>query len=472
MKSFVFMLLSAAFCGTLAASLAADEMAWQAAAEDPAAAKLARPSAVQYRWQEQERGMFIQLDPATLQGREYDDGTTPLKDICFEKLDTDEWVRAAKAWGAGEIIFMLAHSGGFCMWPSKTTEYHIGNTAYKGGQGDVVKEFAASCRKAGLNMGFFCWSQHPMAEAADAHTVAYTKLFQPKTRAESNAVLATRIREISERLGADRITEVWVDQPIKADFEQVAKECLPNAVLFAVGCRHPLPTIRWVGNEQGKVADPCWSVTSRARLETPAASQFDADERQKQSAADNPDGDYWAPLEADVPLHNHYWHMRPGALEHRRSVAELMACYIQSCGRNSFLLLNCAPQADGSIHPDDMKRYEEFGAAIDKTFGHPAAVLERKTGLDATLSLPKPTRVAYTDLWEDYRYGHRIRSYRIEGLEADSGRWIPMASGTAVGRRKIDPVQGNPEVTAVRLIVDGNVGTPMIRRLAIHPVAD
>ena len=74
------------------------------------------------------------------------------------------------------------------------------------------------------------------------------------------------------------------------------------------------------------------------------STQFEADANQTE-VADNPDGDYWAPDEADVPLHNHYWHMRPGALENRRSVDELLDCYIQSVGRNSFLLLNCAPQA-------------------------------------------------------------------------------------------------------------------------------
>jgi len=35
--------------------------------------ELATPSPVQYRWQEQERIMFIHYRPATWQGREYDD---------------------------------------------------------------------------------------------------------------------------------------------------------------------------------------------------------------------------------------------------------------------------------------------------------------------------------------------------------------------------------------------------------------
>ncbi len=41
------------------------QMTWDQAIADPAAAHLARPSQVQYDWQEMERAMFIQLDPAT-----------------------------------------------------------------------------------------------------------------------------------------------------------------------------------------------------------------------------------------------------------------------------------------------------------------------------------------------------------------------------------------------------------------------
>lgn len=66
-------------------------------------------------WQEQDLAMFIQLDPATHQQREYDDGSTPMEELTFENLDVNQWCQAAKAFGAKEIVFMLAHSGGFCM---------------------------------------------------------------------------------------------------------------------------------------------------------------------------------------------------------------------------------------------------------------------------------------------------------------------------------------------------------------------
>ena len=60
-----------------------------------AAAPLPTPSPQQYVYHEQERIAFVCLDPATWQGREYDNHSTPLGQIKLPKLDTDQWCRAA-----------------------------------------------------------------------------------------------------------------------------------------------------------------------------------------------------------------------------------------------------------------------------------------------------------------------------------------------------------------------------------------
>ena len=142
-----------------------------------------------------------------------------------------------------------------------------------------------------------------------------------------------------------------------------------------------------------------------------------------------------------------------------------MECYEKSVGRNSFLILNCAPQADGSVHPDDMKRYEEFGAEIQRRFGRPLGIIQQIAGQEILLDLGSPMEIGYTDLWEDYRYGHRIREYLIEGF--DGKGWIPLSRGTAVGRRKIDPC-ASPPIRQVRVRVLRSVGIPLIRKFQVH----
>ena len=463
-RALALLAATAALAGAATSTRTSTDAEWAAAVADPAGARLARPTKAQFEWQETEMGMFLHLGPPTIQGREYDDGSTPLKSIRFEKLDVDEWCRAAKSFGAGHVLLAAAHSGGFCLWPSKTTNYHIGNTAYKGGGGDIVKELGEACRRHGLKVGFHIWLPRPTAAGQDRNTIDYAKIDVARTWEDSNRLLAARFDELMDRLGPDLVREIWIDQPIKTAIGAQVAARAPNAVIAAVGSRDPLPTVRWPGNERGTVRYPCWSTLNRSQLAQEAPDQYEADRRQAQGVED-PDGDYWAPQEADVPLHDHFWHMRPGALERRRSVETLMDCYEASVGRNSYLLLNCCPQADGSVHPDDLRRYEEFGAEIRRRFGNPHATLERVAGSEAELDLGGRRKVGYVDLWEDYRHGHRIREFVIEGF--DGRKWIPLFEGTAVGRRLL--VRCAPvELTQIRVKVTKSVGTPLIRRLRTH----
>ena len=124
--------------------------------------------------------------------------------------------------------------------------------------------------------------------------------------------------------------------------------------------------------------------------------------------------------------------------------------------------------ADGSVHPDDMKRYQEFGQEIERRFSHPVARVEKVSGNEMVLKLKKPCKIAYTDLWEEYQYGQRIRIYEIEGREAATGKWIKIAEGTSVGRRKIDPITHAAEVDRLKLKVISSVGTPLIRKFQVH----
>ena len=470
MKKTIFTAVLACACivsGVAQTKKRTQDASWESAVNDPAAKYLACPTKVQYDWQEMERAMFIQLDPATIQEGEYDNGTTKMEDIRFEKLDVNQWCKAAKSFGAKEIVFMLAHSGGFCMWPSTTTKYHIGNTPYKGGNGDVVKEFANACRKTGLKAGFYFWMPRPLSVGRDSNTVSYSQLDRVQTWADADKVFKARFHEIMDRLGSDLVTEIWIDQPIRASLGKEIADRAPKAVVAAVGCVDPYPTIRWPGNEQGHVSDPCWSILKKSSIANKPATQFEADKNQIQ-AADDPDGDYWAPHEADTPLHDKFWHFRPDALNHRKSVGQLMDCYLKSVGRNSFLILNCAPMADGSIHPDDMKRYREFGEEIEHRFGHPVACVEKVPGNEVFLKLDKPCRIAYADLWEDYQYGQRIRAYEIEGRDATTGNWIKIAEGTSVGRRKIDPIKLINVVDQLKVKIRSSVGTPLIRKFQVH----
>ncbi|MDR2102762.1 MAG: hypothetical protein LBP42_01525, partial [Treponema sp.] len=65
---------------------------------------LPKPTKSQFEWHEIERKLMIHFGPATWQGREYDDLSTPLPEINPSGFDAEQWVRAALSWGAGEIL--------------------------------------------------------------------------------------------------------------------------------------------------------------------------------------------------------------------------------------------------------------------------------------------------------------------------------------------------------------------------------
>ena len=115
------------------------------------------PTKGQLTWQNYEQTMFLCLDPATWEGREYDNHSISLNRINPTHLNTDQWCEVAKSWGARLILFVAKHTGGFCWWQTNTTEYGIRNTPWRNGKGDVLKELSESCKKYGLDLGIYVY---------------------------------------------------------------------------------------------------------------------------------------------------------------------------------------------------------------------------------------------------------------------------------------------------------------------------
>ena len=71
------------------------------------------------------------------------------------RLDCGSWVRAAKNAGAKYCIFVTKHHDGFANWPSKYSDYSVAQSPWKGGKGDVVKEFTDACRRYNMKVGLY-----------------------------------------------------------------------------------------------------------------------------------------------------------------------------------------------------------------------------------------------------------------------------------------------------------------------------
>ncbi|MDP6849242.1 MAG: alpha-L-fucosidase, partial [Kiritimatiellia bacterium] len=68
------------------------------------------------------------------------------------RFDADQWVSMAKGAGMKYIVITSKHHDGFCLWPSKLTEYDIESTPFKR---DILGELTAACEKHGVKMCFY-----------------------------------------------------------------------------------------------------------------------------------------------------------------------------------------------------------------------------------------------------------------------------------------------------------------------------
>lgn len=413
-------------------------------------ADLPKPTEVQYKWHEQERIMFIHFDPATWAQVEQDNHSVPLGRINPTLLNTDQWCEAALAWDAKQIILVAKHTGGFCWWQTHTTEYGIRNTPYKNGEGDVFQELSESCRKFGLNLGVYIY---PGDRTWGAMIGSGGRTEDPSKQEAYNEVFRTQLTEVLTNYG--EMTEVWFDGSCIIDISDIMEKYAKNAVVF----QGPHATIRWPGTESGKLFYPAWNSLKSEDLKTGVSTQVHG----------NPNGDAWAPLEADTPLYEHFWFWAPHKAEKRKSVEKLMEIYYQSVGYGGVLLVNASPDTTGLIPAADIDRYREFGEEIKRRFELPLGKAEAKKGKKVTIRFDKPTLVNHAVIMEDYREGERIRQYRIEGLS--DGKWSELVSGISVGRKKIDFFE-EKEVDAMRLVVTEAAAKPLIRSFSAYYVSN
>ena len=434
-------------------------------AEDKEIKVIVKPTADQVAWHDMELGMFFHFDiPVYKQGwkwRTFKDHPDP---NLYQptKLDTDQWMEAAKAMGAKYAIFVAKHCSGFLQWQSDLYPYGVKQSSWRNGKGDVVAEFVKSCKKYGIKPGLYASvTANSFLEVDNPGLVNRGKGGTPKAQAEYNRICEDMAEELWSRYG--ELVEIWFDGgAIPASkggpaLIPILKIYQPNAIVFQGPSGTP-NLIRWVGNERGVAPYPCWSTAKSGTSEGGTIEKV---------FGGHPDGNLWVPGECDVPVRNHDWFWKPNREKRLYSLEHLMDMYYRSVGRNCNLLLNANPNPDGLIPEADMKRYIEFGKEIKRRFGKPVAKTTG-TGEQVELSLKAPTVINHVTIMEDIAHGERIRSYVVEGVE-EGGAWITLCEGQSVGHKRIH-LFDTRTLKKIRLRVTKSVATPIIRELAVYNV--
>lgn len=332
---------------------------------------------------------------------------------------------------------------------------------WKAGKGDVVGEVSSAARKYGLKFGVYLspWDRH---EPRYAESAAYDKYY------------AAQLDELIQNYG--ELVEFWLDGAGSAGhvynfakYIEQLRTYQPNTLVFADTGLFEYGDIRWVGNEAGMVPRENWNVIDRHGFLR------------------------WRPAEADTPLRKEhwFWHQRDEAS--LKSLAELIRLYEQTVGRGGQLMLGLAPDRRGLLPEEDVKRLEEFGAAISKRFGANLAAqkhVHKNDGSEQALDNDPDTfwqappgshrSVLQVDFLEPLTFDHvlimerlnngqRIQAFRVEAW--DGQHWQAVFSGSAVGHKRIE---GFPPCTAsrVRLNILSSTDAAEIREFQLLRIGD
>jgi len=386
-----------------------------------------KPSPQQVEWQDMEFGVLIHFGLNTYRNQEWGDGTDDPKIFNPTQFDPDQWMRAIKAAGAKYVVLVAKHHDGFCLWPTDQTNYSVKSSPWENGKGDVVGRVSEAARKAGLKFGVYLspW---------DRHEPRY------KNSADYDNFYIALLNELAGNYGD--LVEFWLDgagsEGHVYNFPRIIETLRvnqPNALVFADAALFEYGDIRWAGNEDGVIPYENWNVLDRHGYLR------------------------WRPVEADTPLHKQHWFWHPNDEGTLKTLPELITTYEQTIGRGGQLMLGLAPDTRGLLPDTDVKRLQEFGAAIRARFapnliakehikdkateaafdGDPDTFWSAPIGSHHALleaDFDKPITFDHALTMEWLNDGQHVQKFRIEAWKGHG--WKTLVEGGPIGHKRID----------------------------------
>ncbi len=451
------------------------------------------PTPQQLAWHEVEMYGLVCFNLVTFEDKEWGYGDADPVIFNPTEFSADQIVNAAKEGGLKGIILVCKHHEGFCLWPSKTTDYNISKSPWKNGQGDMVKEFQLACEKAGIKFGVYLspWDRNSAFYGQAGYIPIYYE----------------QLRELLTGYG--ELFEVWFDGANGGDgwyggadtirnidrfsyygwdsIYNIVRELQPNAVIFS-----DMGDIRWVGNEEGKAGETSWCMyTPKGRDEdnrpAPGFTKY------WEASEGHEDGRFWMPSECDFSI-------RPGWYYHEnqnhavKSPEELFDHYLKTVGRNASFNLGLPPDTRGIMHKNDLESLKGFKQILDEAFhtnlalkqkistetsrrGYPGknlidgnpgtfwAAPENSTAAEIIIQLDEIQEVNAILLQEHIELGQRIKSFSVEVKIEDD--YVRVKEGTTIGYKRIltfDTVRTNE----IRITIKDSRAAPVLSEIQLY----
>ncbi len=437
------------------------------------ALEIPTPTPAQQVWQDCEIGLLYCFDLAIAAGGDYPQNNSSPERIDPAKynpvnLDTDQWLKTAKAAGAKYALFTATHFSGFMQWQSDAYPYGLKQSKWRDGRGDVVGDFVASCRKANVLPGIFFSTHRNVYQEVWGHYVNWGKGKGTPEQEAYNRIAEKQFTELMTNYGD--IFHIWFDAGHKTPAEgggnllPIFEKHQPNGIFYSSSKRSD---VRWVGNESGHAGAACYATMPGPEQ---GAISHNSKAWKRCLGQGDPKGNVWSPAIVDIPLrghHGHNWFYKPGQDHLVYPPAILMRKYYTSVGRNANLVIGVVIKSDGSIPDADVKALTEFGKLLRERFSKPIANTTNVEGDLVILELPKPQEIDHVVLQEQVAHGERVRNYVVEGLVGDA--WVPLAEGTVIGHKWIHRF-GRQTVSRVRLRITKSLAPPKIRSFSCFMV--
>jgi hypothetical protein len=306
-------------------------------------------------------GMFVSFDLITCHEREWGNGYEDPLAFAPSRLDCDQWVAAARSAGMRYLVLTTKHTAGWCLWPSAYTRHGIASAlAFRNGQGDIVGEFVAACRRHQMKVGlYYCGPGRyagqygaPMPPAGKPDLLG----MPPEAAGDLMGFVRLQILELLERYGP--IDLFWWDQFSSADLKREVQARQPDCLVLV-----------------NNASDPAVTDITGVELPVKLAITIPEDNATPSEACDclTPGGWFWKSMDDRAGLR--------GLMSAGFAVERLVFLNRRRCN----YLLNVPPDRNGLISPYCQQRLAEIGALrglLEKPHGEAATVIIQMLGAE------------------------------------------------------------------------------------------
>jgi len=330
-----------------------------------------QPTPAQQRYLDLRLGMMLHFGINTYYGKEWSDGTLDPARFNPDKLDTGAWCASAVAAGMKLVTLTAKHHDGFCLWPSRYTDYTVMASPCRR---DVVGELAESCRKYGLKLAIYYSLWDRRQDRGD--DAAYADF------------MLSQMEEIFTRYG--EITMFWLDgvwfklterAPTLDEMENIHKLFPGAQVEEFLAAWHTIGRRRWHFDrvyQQIKTWQPDCLVMNNTTTEFPGIPLFPVDARAGEKAtALGGDRKIWdcegkplyLPLQIETtlsqwgppgPFANGGWFWHEG--DHSCATLDQLLDWKKKAQElEAVLLLNSGVMASGELRPEERAVHRALG---------------------------------------------------------------------------------------------------------------